>query len=96
MTKLIVAQFDADAPGSQRVRDIWFAAMAEWQGAATIAAKAAAYIKVRDLVVERAETDDGTPVDEALAQISASQFDNLIMQVLSGGEETIPPASSGN
>ena len=96
MTKLIVAALDLDAPGSYRLRDVWLSAYLEMSGAKRTAEFAAGYAKVRDLVLQRATTDDGTPVEDALAQVTANQFDTLIGQVLSGGEETIPPASSGN
>jgi len=67
--------------------------MRQAKGAAEFSA---AYVKVRDLILARAETDDGTPVEDALAQISASQFDALYGQLFGGGEETIPPVKSGS
>lgn len=96
MTKLIVEALDLSAPGSYALRDTWLTAYIQMSEAKRTAEFAAGYAKVRDLVIARATTDDGTPVADALAQISAEQFDALIGQVLSGGEETIPPVSSGS
>ena len=58
------------------------------------AAIAAAYINVEDLVLERIETDDGTPVEEVLDQLSADEFDQLLGAV--AGESAVPTESAGN
>ena len=58
------------------------------------AAVAAAYVIVEDLALERCETDDGTPVEDVLDQLSADQFDTLLQSI--AGETTVPTESAEN
>ena len=94
MTQLIVRAIDKDAPGSYVLRDRLLEAYAALRSASDPMASVAAYRQARDLILELATTDDGTPVKEALAQVTANQFDDLLPQLFSG--ETVPPARSGN
>jgi hypothetical protein len=94
--RLIVKAIDPDAPGSYRARDRLFSVYGGLRNAKGPEESVAAYRAARDFILERAETDDGTPVEEALDQVSANQFDELLVVLLRGGEETIPPVSSGS
>lgn len=94
--KLIVRAIDPDAPGSYRARDRLLCVYGNLREAKGPEESVAAYRAARDFVLERAETDDGTPVEDALDQVSANQFDALLVDLLRGGEETIPQASSGS
>lgn len=92
MTTLIVTPLDPDAPGSYRQRSAIMRALAAAQegGSAMIAA----YVQVEDLVISRLHTDDGTPVENALEQVSANEFDDLLKGLLAGGEEAVPPPTA--
>lgn len=91
MTTLIVTPIDWSAPGSFRKRSKLMRAIAMLRGTPNIETSAAAYVSVEDLVVERLETDDGTPVEDALDQLSADQFDELLQSI--AGENAVPTES---
>ncbi|KKN82081.1 hypothetical protein LCGC14_0313480 [marine sediment metagenome] len=49
---------------------------------------------VEELLLPRLKTDDGTPIEEALDNISAEQFDALLAGVTWGAE--VPPENANN
>ena len=95
MTQLIVTPIDLTAPGSflQRKRLLRaVAALQEAQKAGDVAGVLDGYEQLESLVREHLETDDGTPVEEALEQCSAADFDKLANALMSG--ETVPNSKS--
>jgi hypothetical protein len=91
MTNLIVKPIDPAAPGSWRQRSKLLRAatkMASEQGEEQVQG----YIDLEDAALDRLATDDGTPVSDALDQLSADQFDELVEALL----ETPVPTQSGN
>lgn len=94
MTKLIVEPVDLNAAGSFKLRDQWLSAYMQMSEAKKASEYARGYVMLRDLAVARMSTDDGTPVEEALADVSAAQFDALLMQLFGG--ETVDPTKSGS
>ena len=94
MTILIITPIDMSKPGSFRQRSRLMRAVALMRDRADGAVVAAAYMGIEDLVMERIETDDGTPVEDALDQLSADQFDELMKGML--GENAVPTESAGS
>ena len=94
MTTLIITPIDFTKPGSFRERSKLMRAVALMRGSADGAAVASAYLGIEDLVLNRLETDDGTPVEDALDQLSAEQFDELMKGML--GESAVPTESAGS
>ncbi|NIV36806.1 MAG: hypothetical protein GWN58_47435 [Anaerolineae bacterium] len=94
MTQLIVTPIDMSAPGSFRQRSRLMRAIAMMRDNKDGAAVAAAYIAVEDLVLERLETDDGTPVEDVLDRLSADDFDELLQTM--AGENAVPTESAGS
>jgi hypothetical protein len=95
MTQLIVTPIDMSAKGSFKLRKRLLTAYADMQEAIKsndIRALTAAYDTIEAMVRDRLETDDGTPVADALEEASAEQFDQLMGGLL--GEPTIPNARS--
>lgn len=95
MTKLIVTPIDMAAKGSFKLRKRLLTAYADMQDAIKgndVRALTAAYDTIEAMVRDRLETDDGTPVADALEEASAEQFDQLMGGLL--GEPTIPNARS--
>ena len=95
MTQLIVTPIDMSARGSFKLRKKLLTAYADMQEAIKandIRALTAAYDTIEAMVRDRLETDDGTPVADALEEASAEQFDQLMGGLL--GEPTIPNARS--
>ena len=98
MTKLIVTPIDMAAPGSYRERQKLLRAFAVLQDApqaTNVAMMLGAYDEFETLVAAHAETDDGTPVADALDAASANDFDRLLGALLSK-QETVPPANSAS
>ncbi len=92
MTTLIISPIDMSAPGSFRQRSRLMRAIALMRDNKDGAATAAAYVAVEDLVLERIRSDDGTPVGDALDQLSAQQFDTLLQSI--AGESAVPTTST--
>ena len=95
MTKLIVTPIDMAAPGSFKLRKRLFGAftaMKEAESSTNGIAVMAAYTTIEDMILDRLETDDGTPVADALDEISAEQFDTMIGGLL--GTPTVPNPTS--
>lgn len=95
MTKLIVTPIDMAAKGSFKLRKRLLSAYADMQEAIKnndIRTLTNAYDAIEALVRDRLETDDGTPVAEALEDASAEQFDQLMGGLL--GEPTLPNSKS--
>lgn len=93
MTTIIVRPIDSSEPGSFRQRSRLFRAVAMLREAKEPADLAAAYVALEELALSRCETDDGSPVEDALDQLSADQFDHLMQSI--AGESTVPTQSAG-
>jgi hypothetical protein len=91
MTTLIVTPIDMSEPGSFRQRSRLMRALAMMRDNADTATAAAAYVAVEDIALQRLETDDGTPVEDALDLLSADQFDQLLQSI--AGENAVPTES---
>ncbi len=99
MTKLFVHPIDPDAPGSYRDRAKLFAIVAKLDEAKqTIepAATAAAFRMIEEAILPRLATDDGTPVSEALDQLSARDFDALLGGLMGSPDDIVPPATASS
>lgn len=98
MTKLIVKPIDMEEAGSYRARSHLFEAVAALDQAQASKAGGSIITAMRALekvIVPRLRTDDGTPVEDALDQLSANQFDALLAGVL-GPSETVPPVTASS
>ncbi len=97
MTHLIVTPIDMSAPGSYLQRKRLLQAAATLQDAQTSNRPSdmlRGYELIESLVCEHLETDDGTSIEDALAQCSANDFDALIAALVTG--ETVPNPSSAS
>ena len=100
MTNLILAAFDPAAPGSHAHRMRMFDLVDEY-GTAQIAndvyALARIARKINLVVLPRLRTDDGTPVEAALEEISADEYDLLVKGLFAqGAKDSVPLASTPN
>ena len=98
MTRLIVTPIDMAATGSYRERQKLLRAFAALQDApksTNVSAMVTAYDEFEALIAAHAETDDGTPVAEALDGASANDFDRLLGALLSK-QETVPNPSGAS
>jgi hypothetical protein len=96
MTKLIVRLPDNSQPGSfMRRMEMLRAYDAFTDDKAAERTKILALRELYERVIAVCATDDGTPVAEALEQVSAADFDALVQLYLSGAGETIPNRSDG-
>ena len=98
MTKLILAPFDPAAPGSFRQRNELLeqlAALVEAQQEDNLPAAVRAQQHIKTALMPRLRTDDGTPVADALAEISANDYDALTQGLFAvAGADTVPLAST--
>lgn len=97
MTKLIVTPIDMAAKGSYGERKRLLRAIRDLNVAKDtndIGALVDAYDTFEALVTQHLETDDGTPVGEALEQASAEEFDQLLGALLQ--RETVPNSNSAS
>jgi hypothetical protein len=98
MTKLILAPFDPSAPGSHAQRMRMLELVDAYEGARTEGSGlsvARLSLRINELILPRLRTDDGTPVAEALAQISADDYDLLVQGMFAAtGADTVPLAST--
>ena len=95
MTKLIVTPIDMAARGSYAERKRLLRAIAKVQEAQKnerVADLADGLDALEALMTARLETDDGTPIGEALEQLSANEFDKLVGALVT--RETIPNPKS--
>ena len=96
MTRIIVTPIDMSAPGSYRKRKQVLKVAAEFQAALTsdnVMALNRAMDQIEAIVLSYAETEDGTPLDAALEDASADDFDALLLAILGNGE-TVPNVTS--
>lgn len=97
MTTLIVEPLDMTQKGSYRSRKAVLLALSAtdlnsgFKG--SMAARAQALLDVQELVERRCTTDDGSPVEEALDELSGDQFNELMQGMLG---EPVPPPSAGS
>jgi len=106
MTKLIVTPIDPAAPGSYKKnkrlrRALKLARQAQKSSEADATdAMLEVYDLIENLVLENLETDDGTPVDDALDEISEQDFMSLLQALLGaekeGDDATVPPPMSAS
>jgi hypothetical protein len=98
MTKLILAPFDPAAPGShsERMRMLDLAsAYEDAQGSGNGASMARVAKRINDIVLKRMRTDDGTPVEAAMEQLSANDYDLLVQGMWNVADaDTVPLAST--
>ena len=95
MTKLIVTPIDMSAAGSYVQRKRLVRTIARLQGAQEkqrAAEMVGAFDDLEALVTAHLETDDGTPVADALEQLSANDFDQMVGALV--GAETVPNPKS--
>jgi hypothetical protein len=93
MTQLIVEPIDMDAPGSYRKRARLLRAIQAVQEGDGLE-QATALVDVEDLIIGQLSTDNGTPVDDALDELSANQFDQLLSGILGG--PTLDPKTASD
>lgn len=100
MTKIIVTPIDNSAPGSYRERRRLLKAFARVTSAADEMSKddLLALVSAREeldaIILEHAETDDGSSLEDALDEISNDDFNALFSAIMSG--ETVPNPSSAS
>ena len=95
MTKLIVAPIDMAAAGSYAQRKRLVRAIAHLQDAQEkqrAVEMVGAFDDLEALVTAHLETDDGTPVADALEQLSANDFDQMVGALVT--VETVPNPKS--
>lgn len=98
MTKLIVTPINMGAPGSFKQRKRLLRAMAAVEQARQdegVTQLVTALEAIEALVCDHLETDDGTPVADALEMCSADDFDALLGGLLSD-TETVPNPKSAS
>ncbi len=95
--KITVTPIDMSAPGSHTERKKLLRALAKIQGvqkSGQLADVFEAFESLEALVTPHLQIDDGTPVAQALEQLSAEEFDGLALALMN--VETIPnPKSAG-
>lgn len=97
MTRLILTPLDPNAPGSFRERLALYELIGELDRstkARDMAAQAGAYGRLVGVIVKRLHTDDGTDVQAALDELSASDFDALLLGATA--ESSVPLASASS
>ena len=87
---LRVEPFDMAAKGSYRLRKRLLEAMAGI-GSEDVSERARAVLAAEQLVIARLHTDDGSPVEDALDELSAEGFDDLLKELMGS---PVPPASA--
>lgn len=96
--KLIVKPIDPTQPGSYRERKQFLEVARRLDAVKDgkdIRDTLAAYDALEALMLPRLVTDDGSPIEDALDQLSANQFDELIAD-LSFGADAVPPVSASD
>jgi len=99
MAKLIVRPIDPRARGSYQVRAAVLTAINAAQEAGRrgdVSAAIQAQLALENMLIMRLSTDDGTPVEDALAELSADQFDDLFAALVGGPSVGEVNAGSSN
>ena len=98
MAKIIVHKIDPTAKGSFRDRQRLQNALVEQQEAAVLK-DIARFVKAENelnaLAVKHMTTDDNTPIEEAIDQLSEDEFDALVSEFIKR-KPTIPPENGGD
>jgi len=97
MTNLLLAAFDPAAPGSHAHRMRMLDLVDEYGTAQTandVYGLARIARKINAVVLPRLHTDDGTPVEAALAEISADEYDLLVGGLFAQGAKDAVPLES--
>lgn len=89
MTNIIIKPIDFDEPGSYLKRRRILQAMDKLANASDSEkggiAAISAYLELDDLIREHMKgTDDGTPLEEAIAMLTVNDFDQLLGGLLGG------------
>lgn len=98
MTKLVVTPIDINAPGSYRQRKKFLGLISRL---ATVKdQKPDDVLAILDetdaLIRSHLKTDDDTPVEELLDQLSAKDFDQLLSAIAFEGADTVPSGNSSS
>ena len=97
MTKLIVVPIDLNAPGSYRERKQFLKLLRnirQLEGTNDPEAILDAFEEADGLIRGRLKTEDGTPVEDVLEQLSARDFDQLLASL--AFENVVPPESASS
>lgn len=97
MTTIIVKPIDMSAPGSFRQRQKMMKASAIMQRAQAkndMVGMYSALLEIHDIFIANCSTDDGTPLEDALDQMSANQFDEMLKAFTS--QNSVPTKSGEN
>jgi hypothetical protein len=97
--ELHVRPLDMSEPGSYKARSTLqraVFAMQDAQAKDDTLGVLRAKLDLDELVVSRCYMADGSSVEEALAEISADDFDGLLAALLGGGAPSVPPEKSGS
>ena len=100
-TTLIVKPIDLSAPGSYKVRKRFLRLLIrlqESQADRDPVATLKLMEEIDELLVARLRTEDGSPVEDALDELSANQFDQLLSSIAfenSVGEANGEPSNAG-
>ncbi len=101
MTQLIVKPINLTEPGSYRARKQFLRVhrrLMELPDTTDAKTTFAVYEEIDNLLLSQLRTDDGTPVEDALDQLSAAQFDQLFQAIAfeSGvGGQSAEPSGAG-
>jgi hypothetical protein len=100
MTKIIVTPIDMSAPGSYRERKKLLRSFATVMTASNstterdVLALLAAQDELDAIIIAHAETDDGSPLEAALDDISSDDFNALYRAIMNA--ETVPNSTSAS
>ena len=93
MTQLIVTPIDMTAPGSYRQRKQFLQVARRLtnlkSGDSTQTLDA--MMEMEALILAHLRTDDGTPVEDVLDELSAKQFDDLLSAITFSEGDSVPP-----
>lgn len=97
MTKLIVTPIDPTQPGSYKARKQYMETFRKLRRLRSdgnnVDEVIEAYDAVESLLLPRLRTDNGVSVEDALNQLSADEFDQLLEGVTFG---SVPPVSANS
>lgn len=96
MTKIRIEPISPDAPGSYRLMKDLMAAYARVQANEDdFGAMVDLFDRVEAHLIKFASTDDGTPVAEALAEVSFNDMMDIVEYLL-GEDEAVPKETGAN
>ena len=98
MATLIIKPFDPKVSGSFKQRSALFEAFSQMglaKKSNSVSDYASAQLAFQRAVIVRLSTDDGTPVEDVLQQLSADEFDDLANKALWEAKEPAVPPENG-